>query len=257
MNILTHEQAKSCHIPALNRGHIVFTSLIQHGTNLLFLNDHLDRLCKGADFLFPEEKWMEKIDLIRDAVLREMAAEENFYLRITVAGDTLWFEKKKREENHEIISLASACKKSTPGLKPAFLKQSNYLESDLELLEARKKGFNEILFFDELGNAAEASTSNVFIVTREGVVKTPPVCSYVLQGITRERLLNCLQKHGFKTSVESLSLPDLEDASEIWLTNAVKGIRFVSQFQDKTFKAEKSLFENVVTLFGRYGENDD
>lgn len=257
MNILTHEQAKSCHYPALNRGHIVFTSLIQYGNKWLFLNEHLDRLCKGADFLFPDSKWSEKKGLILEAALKEVGKEENSYLRITVAGDTLWFEKKPRDQAVQKIKMSIAFKKATPGLKPAYLKQSNYLESDLELLQAQKNGFNEILFFDEQNFAAEASTSNIFIVTREGVIKTPPVCSYVLQGITREKLMKCLQKNGYPVKEVALDKSDLENAAEIWLTNAVKGIRFVSQFQEQTFKAENTVFEKAVNLFGRYGENDE
>lgn len=255
MKILTHEQAKSSYSPTLNRGHIVFTSLVQHGRKLLFLEEHLDRLCKGADFLFPDQSWSEKKGLIRSSALKEVEGLENHYLRITISGEILWFEKKARDFSVEKVALTTAVKKSTAGLKPPFLKQSNYLESDLELREALKKGFNEILYFDDKGFAAEAGTSNLFIVTKEGMVKTPPVCSYVLQGITREKLLSCLQKNGYAPSEDFLNLSDLENAAEIWLTNAVKGIRFVSQFQEKTFKAEKTLFETALTLFGRYGEN--
>jgi branched-subunit amino acid aminotransferase/4-amino-4-deoxychorismate lyase len=256
MKILNQEQAKNYQIPSLNRGHIVFTSLVQINQKILFLNSHLERLLKGADFLFPQFNWKSELGTIRDAVIKELSlTNENVYLRLTIFDDVLHIEKKSHEVADENVKLMKAFKLKTQSLFPDFLKQSNYLESDLELRKAKEKGFDDVLYFDVEGNIAEATSSNIFIVTAEGILKTNPASSYVLRGITREKLSECLTKNGFNVQEQILSQDDLEKAREIWLTNSVKGLRFVSQFQEMTYEKANSHYNKCIKIFGRYGEN--
>jgi hypothetical protein len=44
------------------------------------------------------------------------------------------------------------------------------------------------------------------------------------------------------------------EASEIWLSNSIKGLRFVTQFENKKFKRAESQFDEIVNRFGRYGD---
>lgn len=257
MNILSHDQSQNYHNPAFNRGHLVFTSLIQVEKKILFLDSHLDRLLKGAEFLFPELGWAESREKVRAAALAEFDRQEDLYLRMSIAGDTLWFEKKKRPLTDHQIKVALAEKKLSPGLKPAFLKLSHYVEADLELKRASEKKADDVLFLDTDGFVCEGTTSNIFIVSDDGKLKTPPVSSMVLQGITRENFIAFWQRKGRSVSIEPLRLTDLEKAKEIWFTNAVKGLRFVSQFQDKVFTPAGTVYEEAVMIFGRYGERDE
>lgn len=254
MKILNQDLAKNYQRPSLNRGHIVFTSLLKFQHKILFLDAHIERLLKGAHFLFPEYQWPQNYETIKAAVLQELKDAENASLRVTIFDDVLYFEKRAFELSSATLKMTSAIKLKTPGLLPAYLKHSNYLEIDLELTKARKLGFDDVLFFDYHQNAAEASTSNLFVVTALGDIKTPPACSYVLEGITRGKLSECLKKNGHQVVEQFISMTDLENATEIWLTNAVKGLRFVSQFQDKLFQIEGSQYEKIVGAFGRYGE---
>lgn len=254
MKILNQIEAKNYQIPALNRGHIVFTSLVKLQNKVLFIDAHIERLLAGAHFLFPENQWNEKHEVIKGHVQNVLRDVDDSYLRITIFDDVLHLEKKKLPVSLEEVKLARAVKIKTPGLFPPHLKHSNYLEADLEIKNAMKSGFDDVLFFDNQGNAAEASTSNLFIVTREGDIVTPPICSYVLQGITRGKLSECLMKNGYMVVERAIGIADLEKAREIWLTNAVKGVRSVSQFQDKHFSVKGPLYEKAIGLFGRFGE---
>jgi branched-chain amino acid aminotransferase len=256
MKILSHEQAQTYHNAALLRGHVVFTSLIQSDEKLLFFDAHIERLLKGAQFLFPNQSWSLQKEDIGRAVEKELRNVRNHYLRLTIFDDVLFFQKKPREFSSPEVKLGKALRVMTPGLKPDFLKLSNYLEADLELKKVREEsGLDEVLFFDHQQFAAETSSSNIFVVTSDGTIKTPPTCSYVLRGITREKLLVCLRGQGLQVREEALSLDDLEKATEIWLTNAVKGVRYVSQLQNRTFEADNTVYAKAVKSFGRYGEN--
>lgn len=256
MKILNQEQAKNYQIPSLNRGHIVFSSLIQFNQKILFLDAHIDRLLKGADFLFPQFNWKSKESSIHDAVINVLKnIHEDQYVRLTIFDDVLHIEKRAHEKSDENVKIEVAQTLKTPSLFPDYLKQSNYLLADLELRQAREKGFEDVLFFDVAGNVAEATSSNIFIVTAEGGILTNPTCSYILRGITREKLSECLKKNGMNVIEQAITREDLEKAREIWLTNSVKGLRFVSQFRDKKYSSKDSCYEKSLKFFGRYGEN--
>lgn len=255
MKILTHTEAQPYQNTSLKRGHVVFTSLIQFNSRVLFLEAHLDRLLRGADFLFPDGKWCGHKRQIKEVIAEELKQKQDQYLRFTIFGENLVIESHAREIDSDSVKLTEAVSKKAPGLKPAFLKQSNYLEVDLELQKARVSGFDDVVFFNHNNEVTEASTSNIFLVMDAKTIKTPPVSSMVLEGITREKLSECLRRNNFSVIEEALTRTDLEKAREIWLTNAVKGVRFVSQFQNRNFLAKNSVYEKVSALFGRYGEN--
>lgn len=252
MKILSKDEAQYYQIPSINRGHLIFTSFISKNGKILFLDSHIDRLLKGAEFLFPKIGWSANHQKLREHVLKEFKDES--YFRLTLFDDTVHLEKRDLDSSSESLKMTSALKIKTPGVTPSFLKISNYLESDLEIIRAKSLGFDDIIYFDNDGNVAEASTSNIFVITGEGLIKTPPVSSMVLEGIIRQKLVTKLKEKNFSVLEMPISKVELENAQEIWLTNSVKGIRHVSQFEHFYFKRNDSIFIQVIALFGRYGE---
>lgn len=255
MKILSNEMAQHYQIASLNRGHLIFTSFISLNGRILFLDSHIERLLKGADFLFSDFGWASKHQELKRHVL-EIFGKDNTdsYFRLTLFDDCVHLERRALASGPDCLKITSALKMKTPGLIPSYLKVSNYLESDLEIARAKLKGFDDVLYFDNEGHITEASTSNIFIVTGDGKIKTPPVSSMVLEGITRQKLLVKMNEAGFTISEAPISKAELEKAREIWLTNSVKGIRNVSQFEDYDYGQSNSIFEKALALFGRYGE---
>ena len=246
---------------SLLRGHLVFTSFISCNGKILFLNAHIERLLKGAEFLFPNYNWAQNILKIKQYVENEFIkindqSEGDFYFRLTIFDENIFLLCRPFQTlaYSESLKLMSALKIKGTGLIPPYLKVSNYLESDLELERARLKNFDDIIFFDEKQNLAEASSSNVFIVNDKGVIITPLPSTKILDGVTRKKLYEKLQILGFEIKEAEISKSDLLNAREIWLTNAVKGIRFASQFEDLFFEEKDSVFLKAIEVFGRYGE---
>jgi branched-chain amino acid aminotransferase len=66
-----------------------------------------------------------------------------------------------------------------------------------------------------LGNVAETTTSNVFMV-KDGVVRTPAVNGTFLNGITRQRTIALLRAEGYVVEETSLRYSDFETADEIF-----------------------------------------
>ncbi|MBC7540057.1 MAG: aminotransferase class IV [Bacteriovorax sp.] len=259
MNILSSEMAQHYQVNSLQRGHVIFTSFISYNGRILFLDSHLERLVKGADFLFPTIGWAQNIEKIKhyvEEVFKNSNSQsiKNYYFRLTIFDDCIHLQQRALETHRDSVKLMSALKVKTAGLIPSFLKLSNYIESDLELVRAKFKNYDDVLFFDNAQNITEASTSNIFIVNAEGDIITPPPSTTILDGVTRKKLIEKLQYQEFNIKEVPVSKSDLLKAREIWLTNSIKGIRFVEQFEDLMFDKKDSLFLKVVAAFGRYGE---
>lgn len=83
------------------------------------------------------------------------------------------------------------------------------------LRAARAEGFDNALVLDMLGNVAETTTSNVFMV-KDGVVKTPAINGTFLNGITRQRTIALLRAEGYTVEETTLRYADFEAADEIF-----------------------------------------
>jgi branched-subunit amino acid aminotransferase/4-amino-4-deoxychorismate lyase len=218
---------------------------------LLFFNDHLVRLIKGASFLFPLCDWQNHQRDIFDYVQSEVKklSKGNYYCRLTIVDDFFFMTIKEHVVSDRHVSLLKAIQVKTPSLRPSFLKLSQYADSFLELRQASLSHADDVLFFDNNNYVTEATTSNVFIVKINGEIVTPALSSMVLEGVLRSQLIQ--QLHAVETIITE---NDLLQAKEIWLTNSIKGIRLVNCYQHipKIFK--NSLYESTLEKFGRYGE---
>lgn len=100
------------------------------------------------------------------------------------------------------------------------MKTLNFLESMLARQEARTAGADEALLLNEKGFLAEASMSNVFLVS-EGSLRTPGLESGVLPGVTRETVTELAGKRGIDSIEGDTALEELLHAEEAFLTNSV------------------------------------
>jgi para-aminobenzoate synthetase / 4-amino-4-deoxychorismate lyase len=86
--------------------------------------------------------------------------------------------------------------------------------------EAVAKGFADAIFTNEHGYITEGAIYNIFV--RHGSHwRTPPISAGLLPGVYRRHLLATQAN----TIEANLTPDDLGSADEIWLTNAVRGIR--------------------------------
>ena len=119
---------------------------------------------------------------------------------------SVWLEKEKHQRRSDIIP---------PQIKIA----GNYTSSMMAKWQARRNGYDEIIFTDENGFITEAPTSNVFIVNNNGTLLTAPE-KEVLYGITRKSILEIADNEGIKAKVERIPLSELENAKEVFITSS-------------------------------------
>jgi branched-subunit amino acid aminotransferase/4-amino-4-deoxychorismate lyase len=112
------------------------------------------------------------------------------------------------------------------------MKTTSYLENLLARQQAKADGADEALFLNEKGRLAEASTSNVFLVS-ENVLKTPSKESGILPGITRDIILGLAAHAGIPVLESDILLEEAAEANEVFLTNSVLEIMPVTNLDGK------------------------
>ena len=81
----------------------------------------------------------------------------------------------------------------------------------------------QVLITDETGEILETDKANVFAVI-DGVLLTPPADGRLLPGTTRAAVMRAARTEGIRVGQKPLTLDDLANASEVFVTNAVAGV---------------------------------
>ncbi|MTI18929.1 branched-chain amino acid aminotransferase [Rhodobacteraceae bacterium RKSG542] len=98
--------------------------------------------------------------------------------------------------------------------------------------EAKARGFDNAIVLDALGNVAELTSANVFMV-KNGEVFTPFWNGTFLNGITRQRVIKLLRDAGYKVHEALLSYKDFLEADEIFSTGNYSKVVPVRQIDDR------------------------
>lgn len=112
------------------------------------------------------------------------------------------------------------------------MKTANYLESLLSRQEARTQGVDDALLLNEKGQLAEATTSNLFLVSRN-ILKTPRLESGILPGVTRGVILELASRLGIEALEADIQLEELMAAGEAFLTNSIIEVMPVTAISGK------------------------
>lgn len=113
----------------------------------------------------------------------------------------------------------------------AGIKHLNRLEQVLAQAEWQDERIGEGLMLDTEGELVCGTASNVFAM-REGVLVTPDLRFCGVRGVIRAQVLRAARQLGMMVSEEALWPHDLEAASEVFVTNAVRGIRSAVELGD-------------------------
>ncbi|TET39598.1 MAG: branched-chain-amino acid aminotransferase [Planctomycetota bacterium] len=111
------------------------------------------------------------------------------------------------------------------------IKSGNYLNNVLAIMEARAKGALEALMLNHAGELTECTTSNIFVVHGDKI-RTPHLESGLLQGITREVLLEIGPKRRFDMGDAKLTIDDLNSADEVFLSSTLKNVMPITRIDE-------------------------
>jgi aminodeoxychorismate lyase len=114
------------------------------------------------------------------------------------------------------------------------LKTSNGLPYILAGIFAKENSFEDVLMLNTEGPVAEGISSNIFIV-KENKLITPSLSMGCVGGIMRQIIFEIAQEQEIPCIESTITVKDVAEADEVFYTNAMQGIRWVENFEDKTY----------------------
>ncbi len=251
----------------------LFESLRATGGVPYLLERHLRRLCAAAAAL--EFARVPSPEALAEQVLRTVrrAALPDAYVRVTVTRGTggvglappagaptvvvavLPAQPLARAERVIAATLLWCGREPQPGDthvgtsgRPAAAKSTSWQPAVLARRRVEAHGADEGLYVAADGHVLEGVSSNVFAVSG-GRLLTPPT-SQCLPGVTRARVIELARDHGAPVLEAPLGLDALREAEEVFVTNAVLGLRAVASVSGAAIGRPRpdGLFETLHRL---------
>lgn len=245
------EQAR---VSALDRGFLfgdgIYEVIPVHLGKPVALRLHLERLESGLqsigilealDFSYWQNVISEIIDKNKSAAL----PYQGLYIQVTRGADTKRHHSfpKNVKPTHFAFMFEIPHPPSPNGMGGAreitglnvgigedkrwrrcHIKSTSLLGNVLHFQQGASDGFDETILYNEKQEITEASACNVFIVKQKRVL-TAPLDNQLLPGITRHLVIDAIEHHtDFEMHERAISLDELYDADEVWLTSSTKEI---------------------------------
>ena len=105
---------------------------------------------------------------------------------------------------------------------------ANYSNAALARVEALKNGYDEAIMLNNKGNVAEGSAENIFVV-KNGIIKTPPLDADILNGITRDSIIQLIKKEHMKLVEKNITVNELLKADEVFMTGTAAEVKSVTK----------------------------
>jgi branched-chain amino acid aminotransferase len=223
----------------------VFEGIRAYSGRIFRLEEHVQRLYRSAKAIFlnigitPKE--------MADAVLETCRRNrlENGYIRVVVSrgpGD-LGIDPRNCRDGATVVVIAdkltmypasmyengmavitTATRRNSPAALDPNIKSLNYLNNILAKVEVNRaaRGGGDIPIGEGImlnldGYVAEATGDNIFLVTG-GVVQTPPTYVGILEGITRNAVMELAQKLLIPCEERVFTMTSVYGADEVFLT---------------------------------------
>jgi len=239
--------------PSLLHGVGLFETLRSYDGRPFRLNQHIARLTSSAGrFNMPVD---EAVEQIPDAVAAVLKANnlKNARIRFTVTPSGIQDQRGRTT----LLVAAQAVTGYPPALYEKGMtvyactdyrqsahdplaghKTTSYFARLIALRDAQDRNCGEALWFTPDNLLAEGSISNVFLV-KDGRLKSPPLGTPVLPGITRATILELAPANDVPAGEGACTIDDLLDADEVFLTNSIMEVMPVTRVEQRPIGGEK------------------
>jgi len=113
----------------------------------------------------------------------------------------------------------------------ANFKTNNFLPYALAAIHAQKNNLNDCILLNTNDRVCDTTVANIFII-KDKIIYTPPLKESCIAGIVRRWMIENIRYEGLKIKERLLTVEDVKQADEIFLTNSIYPIRWVKQFQN-------------------------
>ena len=157
---------------------------------------------------------------------------ENHYPNFVIQSGPLQKAINELNTNGLDIDIYTEARKVSDSF--SMVKSNNYLAYAMAALWAKKNKLNDCLLLNPYENICDSTIANIFIV-QDNLIKTPAIAEGCINGVARSYLIECCKKDNIFINETTISPEDILYASEVFLTNAVSGIRWVKQLGERNY----------------------
>lgn len=248
----------------------VFEGMRSYHGKVFRLKEHLDRLWDSARSIWlnipitPEQMAAAVNDTlaknnIRDGYIRLIVTRGSGTLgldpnkcpvpEVIIITDHIQLYPKEFYDNGLKIVTAATVRNHTAALSPR-IKSLNYLNNILAKIEGLRAGCVEALMLNTQGEVAECTGDNIFIV-KGGVLFTPPIDAGILEGITRNAVIELAEAGGITVKQIPLSRHDVYIADEVFLTGSAAEVIPVVEIDSRVIGEGKPgpMTKSLTTKF--------
>jgi len=220
---------------------------------------HMQRLFDGLSILKMDVPALVTKDKLTDIILelcKQNRCEALARVRLSVSRGNggLYDEDRKLQylvecwplpstvnqlnENGLVIDIFPDAAKSTDIF--SNLKSANFLPYSMAAVYTKEKKLNDCLVLNTYGRIADSTIANIFIMKGD-MILTPALSEGCVNGVMRRHLLESLTASSYQIKETIVSTEDLLAADEVFLSNAINGIRWVRRFRDKIYSNMKTM----------------
>jgi branched-chain amino acid aminotransferase len=155
---------------------------------------------------------------------------------IVIVDDISLYPAELYEKGLEIVTAATI--RNHPNALNPRIKSLNYLNNILAKIEGARAGCPEALMLNHKGEVAECTGDNVFVVKR-GLLRTPPPDAGILEGVTRNAVIELACAAGIPFQEATLTRHDIYAADECFLTGTAAEVIAVVKCDDRVIGTGK------------------
>jgi branched-chain amino acid aminotransferase len=225
---------------------------------------HWNRMKRDAELLripFPAAPAEMEAGLHR---LIEANQAPNATLRVVVVRNTGGLWEGPNDRPFDLIALTASGKGWPPAVRLGVVPQARHAGNIFAgtkvtawghnlawAEEAQAAGFDEVVLLNERDEVAECTSANIFAIYGQ-TVRTPPLTSGCLPGITRNVLLEEIHIPGISIEEGVLRLEDLERADQVLITSTTRCLLPVSHIEGLTLETRGDVCARLQQSFNQY-----
>ncbi len=242
----------------------------QNQVSIFRMREHYERILSNSRIFFmtPEASLDELMDLTTELV-RQNAPQQDFYIRFTLykSGTSIgpYLDKVKTDYciwTHPLgdyvnindglnVTVSSWRRVDDNAIPPAAKAGGAYMNTAIMITDAKRKGYDEVVSLTHDGNVSEGSAMNIFLV-RKGRLITPPTTENILEGVTRDSIIELAANElGLTVEERIVDRTELYRCEEAFFTGTAAQVAPITQIDSRAVGDGKvgELTKSIQNLY--------
>jgi branched-chain amino acid aminotransferase len=215
------------------------------------MKEHYERILANSNIFFMQpEASLETLMEHTAELMRQNGPQQDMYIRFTLYKNgvnigpyldkvptdyIIWTHPLGNYVNIDglHVTISSWRRVDDNAIPPAAKAGGAYMNTAIMITDAKRKGFDEVIALTDDGHVSEGSAMNVFLV-RKGRLVTPPVTANILEGVTRDSIIQLAQNElGLTVEERTIDRTELYRCEEAFFTGTAAQVAPITQIDGR------------------------